>query len=99
MVAVVFNDNLFGNVRRIQEERYNGHGMGTDLNNPDFQKVAELFGVTGYRAKDAGEFRSALDRALASNKPALIEVTQPRTPDLPAMAPMQQLPPRPVLSL
>ncbi len=99
MVAVVFNDNLFGNVRRIQEERYSGHGMGTDLNNPDFQKVAELFGVTGYRSKDAGEFRSALDRALASNKPALIEVAQPRTPDLPAMAPMQQLPPRPVLLL
>lgn len=99
LVAVVFNDNLFGNVRRIQEQRYNGHGMGTELNNPDFQKVAELFGVTGYRAKDAGEFRSALDRALASNKPALIEVAQPRTPDLPAAVPMQQLPPRPVLSL
>lgn len=98
LVAVVFNDNLFGNVRRIQEQRYNGHGMGTELNNPDFQKVAELFGVTGYRAKDAGEFRSALDRALASNKPALIEVAQPRTPDLAAAAPMQQLPPRPVLS-
>ena len=99
LVAVVFNDNLYGNVRRIQEQRYNGHGMGTELNNPDFQKVAELFGVTGYRAKDASEFRSALDRALASDKPALIEVAQPRTPDLPAAAPMQQLPPRPVLSL
>ncbi|RJQ08759.1 MAG: thiamine pyrophosphate-binding protein [Dehalococcoidia bacterium] len=99
LVAVVFNDNLYGNVRRIQEQRYNGHGMGTELNNPDFQQVAELFGVAGYRAKDAGEFRSALDRALASNKPALIEVAQPRTPDLPAAVPMQQLPPRPVLSL
>ncbi len=97
LVAVVFNDNLYGNVRRIQEQRYQGHGMGTELNNPDFQKVAELFGVTGYRAKDAGEFRSALDRALASNKPALIEVAQPRTPDLPAAAPMPPVPPRPVL--
>lgn len=97
LVAVVFNDNMFGNVRRIQEQRYQGHGMGTDLNNPDFQKVAELFGVTGYRAKDAVEFRSALDRALAANKPALIEVAQPPTPDLPAAGPMPPVPPRPVL--
>lgn len=99
LVAVVFNDNLYGNVRRIQEQRYNGHGMGTELHNPDFQKLAELFGVAGYRAKDPGEFRSALGRALASDKPALIEVAQPRTPDLPSPQPMQQLPPRPVLSL
>ena len=97
LVAVVFNDNLYGNVRRIQEQRYQGHGMGTELLNPDFQKMAELFGVTGYRAKDAAEFRSALDRALASNRPALIEVAQPRTPDLPAAAPMPPVPPRPVL--
>jgi acetolactate synthase-1/2/3 large subunit len=97
LVTVVFNDHLYGNVRRIQEQRYNGHTLATDLKNPDFARLAEEFGVAGYRAKDAAEFASVLREALDSDAPALIEVAQPPTPDLPSPMAMQALPPRPVL--
>jgi acetolactate synthase-1/2/3 large subunit len=99
LVTIVFNDGMFGNVRRIQEQRYNGHGMGTELNNPDFARVAEAFGVAGFRASDPAGLRAVLREALALNGPALIEVAQPPTPTLPGMAPMQPLPPRPTLDL
>jgi acetolactate synthase I/II/III large subunit len=99
VVTIVFNDNLFGNVRRIQEQRYNGHTLATELKNPDFVQLAELFGVAGYRATTPGELRGVLREALDSDAPALIEVPMPPTPDLPGMNPMQPLPPRPVLDL
>jgi acetolactate synthase-1/2/3 large subunit len=73
-VAIVFNDNAYGNVRRTQRQQFGGHVLGTDLHNPSFAKVAELFGVTGTRAADAEELRLALRSALSSNAPALIEV-------------------------
>jgi acetolactate synthase I/II/III large subunit len=98
LVTVVFNDNFFGNVRRIQTQRYNGHTIATELKNPDLAAVAEQFGVTGFKAKTPDELRTALREALALNAPALIEVEQPPTPDLEAAAPMPALPPRPKLS-
>src|SRR4051812_6582634 len=36
LTAVVFSDNAFGNVRRIQEERYGNRLIACDLANPDF---------------------------------------------------------------
>lgn len=99
LVTIVFNDGMFGNVRRIQEQRYQGHGMGTDLNNPDFARVAEAFGVAGFKAKTADDLRAVLREAFDLNGPALIEVEQPPTPSLPGMAPMQPVPPRPTLNL
>jgi acetolactate synthase-1/2/3 large subunit len=99
LITLVFNDGLFGNVRRIQEQKYNGHSMSTDLNNPDFAALAELFGVTGYQIQSAEELKMTLSRAIADRKPALIEVQQPRTPDLASPFPMQQEPPRPVVEL
>src|ERR1700729_4441315 len=44
LVTVVFNDGAFGNVRRIQEERF-GRQIADDLANPDFIKFAESFGA------------------------------------------------------
>ncbi len=99
LVTIVFNDNMFGNVRRIQDQRYNGRTIASDLHNPDFVKLAELFGVAGYRANDPTELRSVLREALDANAPALIEVPMPPTTELPAAVPMQPLPPRPVLDL
>src|SRR4029079_12881918 len=40
VTAVVFNDNAFGNVRRIQEEQYGNRRIASDLSNPDFVRYA-----------------------------------------------------------
>jgi len=99
LVTVVFNDHMYGNVRRIQTQRYNGHTIASELKNPDLAAVAEQFGVAGFKAKTPDELRKVLREALDLNGPALIEVEQPPTPTLEAPAPMQALPPRPKLSL
>ena len=75
LVTVVFNDGAFGNVRRIQQERFGNRLIGSDLANPDFVRFAESFGAAGLRATSPQELRGALRRALANRGgPTLIEV-------------------------
>ncbi len=71
---VLFNDNAFGNVRRMQVEDYGNRVIASDLRNPDFVKLAESFGMMGLRATSPEALRPALRKALASGEPALIEV-------------------------
>ena len=47
LVAVVFVDGAFGNVRRIQQEQFGNRLIACDLANPDFVKYAESFGAAG----------------------------------------------------
>jgi acetolactate synthase-1/2/3 large subunit len=81
IVAVVFTDNAFGNVRRIQQQSFGGRLIASDLRNPDFTKLAELFGVDGRRATSPAELRAVLVDALGSSRPTLIEVPFGETPD------------------
>jgi len=80
LVAVVFNDNAFGNVRRIQEERFGNRLIASDLANPDFVKYAESFGANGRRARNPEELGAALRLAFARPEPTLIEVPVGRLP-------------------
>jgi acetolactate synthase-1/2/3 large subunit len=74
VVAVLFNNSAFGNVRRDQAQQFGGRFIGSDLVNPDFIKLAESFGVRAERAATPKALRPALERALAADVPALIEV-------------------------
>jgi len=74
LVAVVFADAAFGNVRRIQEERFGNRLIACDLSNPDFVKYAESFGAAGRRARTPDELRLALREGFARREPTLIEV-------------------------
>ncbi|EJW12110.1 TPP-binding protein [Rhodovulum sp. PH10] len=75
LVAVVFADGAFGNVRRIQERQYGNRLIACDLANPDFVKFAESFGAAGERARTADELRGALERGLArTDGPTIVEV-------------------------
>jgi acetolactate synthase-1/2/3 large subunit len=74
LVAVVFADGAFGNVRRIQQEHFGNRLIASDLANPDFVKYAESFGAAGRRARSPAELRAALKAAFAAREPTLIEV-------------------------
>jgi acetolactate synthase-1/2/3 large subunit len=75
LTAIVFVDGAFGNVRRIQEERFGNRVIASDLANPDFVRFAESFGAAGERARNPAELRAALKRAFKRRDgPALIEV-------------------------
>jgi acetolactate synthase-1/2/3 large subunit len=74
LVTIVFNDNAYGNVRRIQNVDYNGRTIASDLVNPNYLKLADAFGVTGRRAETPGELRIALRESIKADEPTLIEV-------------------------
>jgi acetolactate synthase I/II/III large subunit len=75
LVAVVFVDGAFGNVRRIQQEHYGNRLIASDLANPDFVRFAESFGAEAERAHNPKELRAALKRAFKRRDgPTLIEV-------------------------
>jgi acetolactate synthase-1/2/3 large subunit len=74
LVAVVFVDGAFGNVRRIQQEQFGNRLIACDLANPDFVKYAESFGASGRRARTPDELRVALRESISRREPTLIEV-------------------------
>jgi acetolactate synthase I/II/III large subunit len=75
LVTIVFNDGAYGNVRRIQQERFGYRLIASDLANPDFVAFGKSFGAEAVRASNPGELRLALRRAFAHRSgPTLIEV-------------------------
>jgi acetolactate synthase-1/2/3 large subunit len=74
VIILVFNNRSFGNVLRDQKTTFAGHVLGAELQNPDFIKLAESFGIPATRAHDASELSAALERALANRGPTLIEI-------------------------
>ncbi|MSQ51881.1 MAG: thiamine pyrophosphate-binding protein [Betaproteobacteria bacterium] len=73
LTAIVFNDNAYGNVKRIQEMRFGGRTIASDLHNPDMMKLAEAYGVEGRRVKSPAELKSTLLEVFKRNEPVLIE--------------------------
>ncbi len=71
---VVFKDNFYANVRRTQEEQFEGRYIASSLNSPDFASLAESFGVTGLRAGSPAELRLSLRKSFSIDGPVLIEV-------------------------
>jgi len=74
VVAIVFSDNAYGNVKRSQIQRYGGRVIATDLHNPDFVKLAESFGAAAYKAETFDELRLAIRKGFDEKGPTLIEV-------------------------
>ncbi len=70
-----------------QERNYPGRVMATDLVNPDFAAFARSFGAYGERVESTDAFAAALERALASGGPALLELVC----DPEALTPRQSL--------
>jgi acetolactate synthase-1/2/3 large subunit len=81
VVAVVFNDDAYGNVKRMQEDDYGGRVIASELRNPDFPRLAETFGAVGARATSPEAMAREIRLGLGRPTPTLIEVPMGRTPD------------------
>ena len=73
-ILLVFNNGMYGTIRMYQERTYPGRVSGTGLTNPDFAKFIEAFGGHGEVVAETEAFRPAFERAVASGRPALIEL-------------------------
>jgi acetolactate synthase-1/2/3 large subunit len=80
-VAIVFTDDAFGNVRRIQQEQFGGRTIASDLLNPDFLKLAEAFGVVGRHADTPEKLRVAVEESVRADEPTLIAVPIGQVPN------------------
>lgn len=77
-VTIVFDNASYRNVLRDQETRFDGRSIGAELVNSDFVALARSFGIDAAAIDAPSEMRSALDRALALDAPALIHMRVPR---------------------
>jgi acetolactate synthase-1/2/3 large subunit len=67
IITVLFNNGTLGMVRQWQHLIYQEHYSQTTLDRgPDFVKLAEAYGLNGFRATDVHEFEAALQKALES---------------------------------
>ena len=73
-VILVFNNQMYGTIRMYQERTYPHRVSGTALTNPDFARFIEAFGGHGEIVEKTEELVPAVQRALASGKPALVEI-------------------------
>lgn len=74
LVTIVFHDGFYGNVRRIQKNRYGARYFASDLTNPDYGTLAEAFGIRSARATTPQELSGVLADAVPANEPILINV-------------------------
>ena len=81
VVAIVFADGAYGNVRRMQKEDYGNRLIGVDLHNPNFPKMAESYGVAGVRTTTPDGLRRELAAELKRRGTTLIEVAVGEMPD------------------
>ena len=79
---VVWNNFAWGAIRDIQYGMFGGREIGTGFYrgdnqepyNPDFAAIARACGVHGTTVTKSNDFKDALEHAVASGKPALIDV-------------------------
>ena len=73
-VVLVVNNGMLGTIRMHQERHYPGRVSGTGLVNPDFAALARAYGAFGEAVERTEEFEAAFEAALASGRPALLEL-------------------------
>ena len=74
VVIIVVNNGIYGTIRMHQERRYPTRVIATDILNPDFVALARSFGAFAERVESTASFPSAYARAVASGRPALLEL-------------------------
>jgi len=77
--VAIINNQVLGMVRQWQEIIYDERYSHIDLaGSPDFVKLAEAYGVKGFRATNKEEARRAWEAALAHPGPAVVDFVVPK---------------------
>mgnify|MGYP001828815046 CR=1 FL=1 len=82
LVAIVYNDGAYGNVKRMQQQKFGeDRTIASTLQNPDFVAYARSFGAVGMHAANPDEVRIRLDEAFSIDAPVIIEAAAAPMPD------------------
>ncbi len=74
IIVIVLNNNSYGTIRMHQEKFYPGRVSGTSLENPDFAKIANSWGMYGKKVEKTEQFPEVFKEAQKSSKGALIDL-------------------------
>ncbi len=71
---IVMNNTKLGMVRELQDKNYGGRHSGVDLyGSPDFNLLAQAYGIPHCRISDMSEVAGAIDKMLSTDGPFLME--------------------------
>jgi len=87
-IKILILDNAYlGMVRQWQSLFFGGRYSEVDLENPDFVRIAEAYGIAAERVSDRIDLADAIDRLLAADGPRLLAVAVSREDDVFPMIP------------
>ncbi|MFC0558813.1 thiamine pyrophosphate-binding protein [Halalkalibacter alkalisediminis] len=85
VVWVIMNNSAFGTIAGLQKAHF-GTTLGTlfqidgENYSPDYATIAKAYGIEGIKVNSAEEFKPALEKAIAMNKPVVIDVAMINNP-------------------
>jgi acetolactate synthase-1/2/3 large subunit len=71
---LILNNNFLGMVRQWQQLFFEKRYSFTEMNNPDFQKLAQAYGIATHKEQERKGLSDAIDRMLKHDGPYLLEV-------------------------
>ena len=87
IIWLVMNNNAFGTIAGLQKAHYGltygttfPDSSGTTENLPDYAQIARAYGAEGVRISSANELLPALQAALSSGKPTVLDVPMINNP-------------------
>jgi acetolactate synthase-1/2/3 large subunit len=85
VIWVIMNNHAFGTIAGLESAHY-GTTFGTVFEkngktwSPDFAAIARAYGVDGVKVGSAAEFKPALEKAVKSKRPVVIDVYMKNEP-------------------
>ena len=89
LVNIVMNNFSYGNTRDRQRSTHGGRYLGVFYGNPNFAEFGRSLGGFGLRVETDTDLATAVEEALAQDRPAIIDVVQDQMYGLPpGLAPL-----------
>jgi acetolactate synthase-1/2/3 large subunit len=73
VVNIIWENGQYGSIVWKQDKKFGRH-FGVDFTNPDFVKLADAFGLPGWRCESTADFCQRLRHALTLDVPSVIVV-------------------------
>ncbi|MDE2937522.1 MAG: thiamine pyrophosphate-binding protein [Chloroflexota bacterium] len=74
LVSIVLNNGCHGAEKAQQQRFYDQKYIGVDLENPRFDKLAEVYGAKGYYVERPEDVADTVREALAQDAPSVVEI-------------------------
>lgn len=71
---IIANNQCYGTIRAHQEHNFPKRVVATSLHNPDFAKLADAYGATGFRVSEPDQLQSVFEQAWQHEGPVVLEV-------------------------